>query len=303
MSDSVRIAGSVGGRFVSLCVASLLGWMLAVAAARAQPVEVAIPPLQARVTDLTGTLSAEQRNALEQRLAAFEARKGAQIAVLMVPTTQPETVEQYALRVAEAWQLGRADVDDGALLLVAKNDRTLRIEVGYGLEGALTDATSRRIGDEIIVPYLRRGDFHGGLDAGVTRMIGVVDGEALPPPPRSPGRDGGESLLTLLPILFMFTVVFGTVLKRIAGQFAGSLLTAGMVGGMTWLLLGVLSLAGFAAVIALMLTLMGRGAPGGWSSGRGGFGGGGFGRGGGFGSGGFGGGGGGFGGGGASGRW
>ncbi|WP_257982661.1 TPM domain-containing protein, partial [Burkholderia pseudomallei] len=124
--------------------------------------EQPVPPLAARVTDETGTLTAAERATLEQSLKDFETRKGSQIAVLIVPTTQPETIEQYSIRVAEQWKLGRANVDDGALLIIAKNDRALRIEVGYGLEGVLTDATSRRIIDEPNVPSFRRGDFYGG---------------------------------------------------------------------------------------------------------------------------------------------
>src|SRR5689334_19319167 len=141
-----------------------------------------IPPLKARVTDLTGTLSAQQRDALEQTLAEFEKRKGAQIAVLMVPTTEPETIDQYAVRVEEAWKLGRKGVDDSALLVIAKNGRHLRIEVGYGLEGALPDAIAKRIIDNDITPRFKQGDFYGGIRAGVDRIMRVVEGEKLPPP-------------------------------------------------------------------------------------------------------------------------
>jgi uncharacterized protein len=277
----------------------LLPLLLACALALA---EVAVPPV-ARVADLTGTLSAAQVAALEGRLAELEARKGAQVAVLVVPTTAPEEIEQYALRVAEAWRLGRKGVDDGALLLVAKDDRRLRIEVGYGLEGALPDATARRIVDEVIVPRFRDGDWYGGIDAGVARIIGVIDGEPLPEPARArPGAGSDlEGFLPLLPVLFIFTVTFGAALKRALGQLPGALATAGLVGGIAWLALGVLAVALFAGLAAFVLTLGSRAGPGRWASGggRGGWGGGGF-RGGG---GGFSGGGGGFGGGGASGRW
>lgn len=149
-------------------------------AALAAVAQVAVPALSARVTDLTAILTSEQKAALEQTLAAFEQRKGSQIAVLIVPTTAPETIEQYSLRVVEQWKLGRKGVDDGALLLIARDDRKLRIEAGYGLEGALNDAVCKRIVDEIIVPHLRQGDFYGGIAAGVERMIAVIDGEALP---------------------------------------------------------------------------------------------------------------------------
>ena len=125
--------------------------------------EVVIPPLKSRVTDLTHTLSTQESNQLEQQLAQFEASKGSQVALLIVPTTQPETIEQYAIRVVDAWKLGRKGIDDGVLLLVAKNDRALRIEVGYGLEGILPDALAKRIIEETIVPAFRQGNFFGGL--------------------------------------------------------------------------------------------------------------------------------------------
>ena len=144
--------------------------------------EVAIPPLKQRVTDLTSTLDASQLQTLETKLAAFEKAKGSQIAVLVLPTTQPEVIEQFAIRVVEVWKLGRKGVDDGVLLLVAKDDRKLRIEVGYGLEGALNDATAKRIVAEVISPAFKQGDFYGGIDAGVTSIIKVIEGEPLPPP-------------------------------------------------------------------------------------------------------------------------
>src|SRR3989337_1155591 len=127
--------------------------------------QVAVPPLTPRGTDLTGTLTREQQAGLERMLQEFEARKGSQLAVLMVPSTAPEAIEQYALRVAEQWKIGRTKVDDGAMM-VAKDDRALRIEVGYGLEGALNDATANRIIRELIVPRFREGDFYGGINRG-----------------------------------------------------------------------------------------------------------------------------------------
>ena len=273
--------------------------------------DVAVPPLKGRVTDLTGTLKSEQAASLEQLLQSFEARKGSQIAVLMVPTTAPETIEQYSLRVAEQWKIGRKKVDDGAILVVAKNDRTLRIEVGYGLEGALNDATANRIIREVIVPRFREGDFYGGINAGIDRMIRVVDGEPLPAPAKAaPPAD--EGVLQILPVLLILALVAGAILRRLLGRFVGSLATGGVVGGLAWLLAGTLAIALLAAIVAFFFTLMsgvggsGRryygGFPGGYGGGwgGGGWGGGGFGGGGG---GGFSGGGGSFGGGGASGRW
>src|SRR6201985_587609 len=163
-------------------VALLLCWAFATFAQVAAFAQVAGPPLSGRVVDQTGTLSSGDIDALTQKLKDFEARKGSQVAVLIVPTTQPEEIEQYSIRVAEAWKIGRKKIDDGAILLVAKNDRKLRIEVGYGLEGALTDGTSKRIIAEIITPKFRSGDFAGGISDGVDRIISVIDGEPLPAP-------------------------------------------------------------------------------------------------------------------------
>ncbi|MET3229586.1 UNVERIFIED_ORG: uncharacterized protein ABIC54_001760 [Burkholderia sp. 1263] len=262
--------------------------------------EVAVPPLTARVTDQTGTLTREQAGALEQTLQAFESRKGTQIAVLIVPTTEPETIEQYSMRVVEQWKLGRKKVDDGALLIVAKNDRALRIEVGYGLEGALNDAVSNRIIIEIIVPRFRQGDFYGGINAGVDQMIRVADGESLPPPQ---SRNAGEppNIWRYAPVIFMVAIVFGGVLRAMFGRLPGAAVAGVGVAVIAWLLAAGLLATIAAGVIAFVLTLTsggigsyvgayGLGRRGG-GSGRGGRGGG------------FGGGGGGFGGGGASGRW
>ena len=261
--------------------------------------QVPVPPLSGRVTDQTATLSAEQKAALEQTLQAFEARKGSQLAVLLVPTTAPETIEQYSLRVAEQWKLGRKTIDDGAILLIAKTDRALRIEVGYGLEGALNDATSKRIISEIITPRFKQGDFYGGIIAGVDQIIRVIDGEPLPQPNRKPAG-GVADLQQYVPVIFILALVIGGVLRAVLGRFPGALVTGGVVGVVAWFFAGAISIALIAGVIALMFTLLGGGMGGlGVGGGRGGFGSGGFGGGGG----GFGGGGGGFGGGGASGRW
>jgi uncharacterized protein len=262
--------------------------------------QVLVPPMGSRVTDQTATLTNEQKSSLEQTLRSFEARKGSQVAVLIVPSTAPETIEQYALRVAEQWKPGRKNVDDGALLVVAKDDRTLRIEVGYGLEGALTDAASKRIISEIIVPRFRQGDFYGGITAGVNRILRVIDGEPLPKPEES--RPAGKrGIGSILPVMMILALVVGGVLHTVLGRFPGALVTGGAVSVVAWMLAGAISAALIAGVIAFLFTLMGGGL-GGRGLGGSGFSGGGFG-GGGFGGGGFSGGGGGFGGGGASGRW
>ena len=278
---------------VLLLVCALLAPWLAAA-------DVAVPPLKARVTDLTATLSSQQQATLEQTLSAFEARKGSQIAVLLVPTTQPETAEQYAVRVEEAWKLGRKGVDDGVLLLVAKNDRKLRIEVGYGLEGALNDATAKRIIEEEITPRFKQGDFYGGISAGVGRIIKVVDGEPLPPPKSRKPRGGGLDFESLLFIGFILVFVVGGILRAIFGRFLGAGIVSAIAGFIAWTIGGALLIGIVVAIIAFIFSLLG-GTRGGWSSG--GFGGGGFGGGGFGGGGGFSGGGGSSGGGGAGGSW
>lgn len=254
--------------------------------------EVAVPPLKARVTDLTGTLTADQKAALEETLQAFENKKGSQIAVLLVPSTEPESIEQYSIRVAEKWKLGRKGVDDGVLLLIAKDDRTLRIEVGYGLEGVLTDIASKRIVSDIIVPHLKDGDFYQGITAGVDRMIRLVDGEPLPAPAPQENWDGNFD--DILPFAVMAGLFGGKLLRLFLGALLGSLLTFGIVTGAAWLMLGVLIPAVLIGVFATAFSFANfRGGSG--FGGGGGFGGGS--------SGGFSGGGGGFGGGGASGRF
>jgi len=271
---------------------ALLLALLLIGAAQA---EVAVPPPTQRVTDLTATLDAGQTQSLEARLAAFEQQKGAQLAVLIVPTTQPETIEQYGLRVVEAWKLGRKGVDDGVLLLVAKDDRALRIEVGYGLEGALNDATANRIVEEIIVPPFKGGEFYSGIEAGVAAIIKVIEGEPLPPPKKL-SVAAGQDMQSLMFIGFVIVVAVGGMLRAILGRVPAALLLGGVLGGLAWLLLAsalIALLAGLAAFVFVLLGGIGRGMGGGGFGGGGGS----------FGGGGFGGGGGGFGGGGASGRW
>lgn len=294
-----------------LAGALLAGALVPAGAQSLQPV----PELTARVTDATGTLTAAQQAGLEQKLAAFEQRKGAQVALLIVPTTGPETIEQYSIRVVDTWKLGREGVDDGVLLLVALQDRTLRIEVGDGLEGVLPDAIARRIIDETIKPLFRQQDIHGGVNAGLDRIMQVVDGEPLPPPDRR-WRQPSDRIGGLLPLLFFGAIVGGGMLRALFGRSLGSLATGGVIGGIFWLISKLVPVAIGAGVLAFLLTLfMGggggalrRAGRGGWPGGSGGWGGGlgggGFGgRGGGGFGGGFGGGGGGFSGGGASGRW
>ena len=273
-------------------------FLLALLLCGAAQAEVPVPPLSARVTDLTATLDAQQQQTLEARLAAFEKNKGAQLAVLFVPTTQPETIEQFALRVAEAWKLGRKGVDDGALLLVAKDDRALRIEASYGLEGALNDATAKRIIAEIITPFFKRGEFYAGIDAGTAAMMRVIEGEPLPPPQRA-AASGSYDIESLLFVAFGLVVVVGGMLRALLGRFPAALLMGGGLGVLAWLMVAPMLIALLVGLMAFVFVLLGGAGRGFGGHGRGGFGGGcGFG-----GGGGFSGGGGGFGGGGASGRW
>ena len=287
--------------------------LLVAAAAFAQ--DVPVPALSSPVTDLTQTLTADQRAALESRLRAYEAEKGTQIAVLIVPTTQPETIEQYSIRVADQWKIGRQGADDGVILLVAKNDRSVRIEVGTGLEGAVPDVLANRIISQVIVPRFREGDFAGGINEALTRITALLEGEALPEPERrSSGQPQGMGGIgNALPVLLMFVFVGSGILRGILGRVGGASATAGIAGVLMWLLTSVAAISIGAAVLAFLFALISGGGGGfgggrGWTNRRrGGWMGGGFG--GGWGGGGFGGGGGwsggggGFSGGGASGRW
>ena len=280
---------------LAILFAFALGWSADSAA------QVAVPPLTGHVIDQTGTLTAEQKATLEEALTAFEARKGSQLAVLMVASSAPEEIEQYALRVAEQWKLGRKKVDDGAILVIAKNDRAMRIEVGYGLEGALNDLTSKRIVNETILPRFKSQDFYGGIAAGVTQVIRVVDGEPFPAPSGRSGQGLGGiggigASQQYAPMLFILALAVGGVLRATLGKVPGSLVTGGVVAVIAWFVVGAISMALVAGVFAAFVTLMGGGMLGRGMGGR--YGGGGRG-----GGGGFSGGGGGFGGGGASGRW
>jgi uncharacterized protein len=260
-----------------LIVALLLIWPFAATA------DVAVPPLSGRVVDQTGTLSASDAAALTQRLKDLETRKGSQVAVLIVPTTQPETIEQFSIRVAEAWKIGRKKIDDGALLIVAKDDHKLRIEVGYGLEGALTDVTARRIIDEIMVPRFRSDDFAGGISAGVDRIIRIIDGEPLPAPqPEASHSDASSTLVGLVfsPFGLLGYAAIAAIMRGLMGRLLGSGVTAGVVGAIVWFLLGSMVLSAFLGVAAFFLTMFGdsilaasqaagrnAGRGGGWSSG------------------------------------
>lgn len=270
-----------------------LGFLLLLCALPAWA-QVAVPALSRHVTDLTATLSAEQVAALENRLAAFEAKKGSQIAVLIVPTTQPEDIAQFGIRVADTWKVGRKKIDDGVILIVAKDDRKLRLEVGYGLEGAIPDAIAKRVIAETITPYFKTGDFYGGIDAGLQQVMRLIEGEPLPPPPQESGDGGGEGSFV---ILIVGGLVAGWLLSILMSRPAAGGIAALGSGVAGAFLLGLSPLLLFIVVFVFAGVASGFRHGGGWSSGGGGFGGGGFG------GGSWGGGGGGFGGGGASGSW
>lgn len=246
----------------------LVAVVLALAAlcARAQ---VAVPPASARVTDLTGTLSGQAVNRLESKLAAFEVSKGSQIVVLIVPTSEPEDIEQYGIRVFDAWKLGRKGVDDGAILLVAKNDHRVRIEVGRGLEGALTDITVGHIIADTITPHFKLGDYDGGIEAGIDQILAVVSGEPLPEPDKKWESHGGLS--NGLPLLLLVAVVASGILRSVFGRLLGSLLTGGVVGGTAWVLSHVLLVGVGAGVVGFLFATL-WGSSRGWSAGGGGWG-------------------------------
>lgn len=270
-----------------------------------------VPALSGRVIDQTGTLSAAQAAALEAKLAAFEAQSGPQIVVLLVATTQPEDIAAYAQRVADSWKIGRREVGDGLLLVVAKNDRRVRIEVAKALEGAVPDLAARQIIDQHIRPAFRADDYAGGLNRAVDALMARIRGEGLPAPDARPGAGGGGLDLEQLGLFFFVGVpIVGSVLTGVFGRRLGSLLTAGAAGGVAWWITATVWLALAAGIGALLIVGLfgigsamrraGRGSGGPWI-GTGGMGGGwsGGGGGGGFSSGG----GGDFGGGGASGDW
>jgi uncharacterized protein len=271
-------------------LATLAFFAIAAASAQETPRDglQPVPPLTARVTDLTGTLSAGERQALEAKLTNWEARTTNQLAVLIVPTTQPETIEQYGIRVAEAWKLGQKGKDNGVLFLVAKNDKRMRIEVGYGLEGNLPDVAARRIIGDAVAPLFSKGQFGAGIDAGVERIMRVASGDE--PPPKEPRRRApshGIDFGTIALIFLVAVPVVGAVLRSILGNVGGGLAGAGIAGAAIWLFVGSLVFAAIAGIIAFVLIAFtgfgGRGGSGmwipggggGWSGGGGGFSGGG----------------------------
>lgn len=269
--------------------------------------DVALPELNQRVTDLTGTLAPAEQEQLERKLQQFEEAKGSQVAVVLIPTTGDETIEQYAIRLAEKWKIGREGVDDGVIMLFAMQDRKMRIEVGYGLEGALTDALSKRIIANLITPEFRSAHFYKGIDSGVDAVLSVISGEELPPALQKQSQKQSSSNKWVMPVLifgFVGAAILKALLTKKLGKGKATGVSAVLVFVLGWIFIGLLAGVFIAVIVAIFMGVpsnSGRGGRGGgmmWMGG-GGFSGGG---GGGFG-GGFSGGGGGFGGGGASGGW
>ena len=288
------------------------GMLFGVGVLHAQDV-LAVPALTARVMDSTGTLDAVRRQALEDKLAAFEKARGAQVVVLMVPTTAPEDIAAYAQRVGDAWKIGRKNIGDGLLLVVAKDDRKVRIENTKTLEGAIPDLAARQVIDRAITPRFRQGDFAGGLDVGTDQIMALISGENLPAPEQgrsTPSGAKGFNWTDMAVFLFFAVPIGGRVLAGVLGRKLGSVATGGAVGALAWVFTSSLVIGGIAALAGMLFALvaslgaLGRGkGSSGWGGG-GGFGGGSGGSWGGGGGGGFSSGGGGnFGGGGASGSW
>ena len=271
-------------RFLASLAALLLGLCLTLVPASAQQ---AVPALSARVMDLSSTLAPQARDALEAKLAAFEKDSGSQLVVLLVGTTQPEDIAAYTFRVADSWKIGRKAVGDGVLLVVAVQDRRVRIEVARTLEGAIPDLAAKRVIDEIITPRFRQGDYAGGIDGGVDRLIGLIRGEALPAPPAAAnGSDGpfgslfGQDIGDLLIFFLVAVPVIGAVAKSILGSPLGSMATGAVSGWIAFDMTSSFLIGGLVGLGALFVSLvfsLGTGRGGGSGGFGGGLGGGGFG--------------------------
>ena len=263
---------------VMLWLIALLGGLPAGPALAVQ----AVPALSARVIDQTGTLRAEQLRALEAKLQAFEQAKGTQIVVLMVPTTAPEDIVDYTQRVGDAWKIGRKDVGDGLLVVIAKSDRTLRIATSKTLEGAVPDLAARQVIDRAMTPRFREGDFAGGIEAGLDQLMALVRGEKLPEPQAAgqPTSDG-SGWVGLLALCFFVIPPLARLLGLLIGRKAAALLTGAGVGALAWLIsasvligVGAALMAGLFALASSLAVLRrtawgGHGSSGGWAMGSG----------------------------------
>ena len=270
-------------RVLAAVLLAATAWAGLAAGAWAQDL-LPVPTLTARVIDQTQTLAEPERADLDAKLAAFEQRKGSQMVVLMVRTTQPEDIASYANRVGNAWKIGRKDVGDGILVIVAKNDRKMRIEVAKTLEGAVPDLAAIRIIDEEMKPRFRNNDFAGGLNAAVARLIGLVDGEALPAPSSGSDESAGDGIDWENLAIFLFVGVFvaAPIVRSIVGKKLGSVVMGGGIGVIAFFITTSIVIAVLAGFVALMVSLFsavaatapgrrgGGGGFGGWSGGGGG---------------------------------
>lgn len=269
-----------------------------------------VPALTGHVLDLAGALDTTQNQALEKKLSLLESTGGSQVVILIVPTTQPEDIASFSNRIGNAWKIGRKGIGDGLLVIVAKDDRKLRIEVAKSLEGAIPDLAAKQVIDAAIAPRFKQGDYAGGLDAGVDQIAALIKGEALPMPVQR-GADsdwsGGFDWQSLLAFAFFGVFIVGALIRKVFGNKLGSLLSGGLVGVLVNMVTGsilIAVLAGVAAMLFVLISAVGSAFKGlGGGLGNIGSGGGGWGSGSGSGGGFSSGGGGDFGGGGASGKW
>lgn len=231
----------------------LAGLLLAMGSAQAQ---LAVPALSAHVIDTTATLEAAQLQSLDAKLSAFELSRGAQVVILLVPTTQPEDITSYANRVANVWKIGRKEIGDGLLVVVAKNDRKVRIEVAKTLEGAIPDLAAKRVIEQAITPRFKQGDFAGGLEAGADQIMKLITGEALPAPTPAANKSGQDfQWMDLAIFAFIAVPIIGSVARSLVGSKLGTLLTGVAAGGMALFMTSSLLIAGLVAVAAIVLTL------------------------------------------------
>lgn len=263
-----KIARWMLGIFAAICL------LFAALSAQAQDVQK-VPDLTSHVMDETATLTPAQKAALEAKLAAFEQSRGAQVVFLIIPSTQPEDIAAYAQRVGDSWKIGRKNIGDGLLLLVAKNDRKVRIETSKALEGAIPDLAARQIIETAITPRFKQGDFAGGLDGAATQIMALITQENLPQPAQDTSSDGGFDWGTLAVFLFIAVPVGGRVLAGLLGRKLGSLMTGGAVGALAWIVSGSLVMGAVAALAGMVFALISSlgslahssGGSTGWSSG------------------------------------
>lgn len=235
----------------------VLVFLLASIPAIAHAQQTDIPALTSPVIDTTGTLTASQKQQLEQQAIALQQRKGSQLQVLMVPSTQPETIEQYTVRAFDQWKLGRGKLDDGVLLVVAKDDRRVRVEPGYGLEGAITDITAGRIIQEYLVPKFRADDYGGGIIDGTAALVKLIDGEPLPVPmaEQNGNESGTFTFWSALLAAFIAAKLMRGMSSRAPSPMRG-LLTGGAAGGVAWFFSSLMGLSLAAGVFGLLYGFM-----------------------------------------------